>query len=302
MEVERSDEKENVSPQDESAIYEQLSVVTDAMSLGQTPAFQRQQQRASVRSRNSSSSGGGGFYGSLPPGLGSGSRHGSSQSLHNLYPTYHGLQNQLLSVGPQHSLYGQPSLPMYSSTPIIDPGGLGRSRRFHGLGLHPPDTSPVFSNVYEDVSGVKEQWVDASPMGLSMTEGPREPFGQLSSEHYSKRILSDHSNRAGRNHSGRAEKSRAQIHSQQHSMRTSALIGGLLPMKTVLPVIEEDYDCSPSGSEHRSSRSNKGKNRSLDPLSQEEGTTDYLSVSNSESMECVTPLPELSTCPEVRVH
>ena len=267
LEVNRFEDKENMKPyynsEEESGIYEQLSVVTDTQSL------YHQHRDPALITRHSGS-----LYGSLPHQMGPSSLHGSSRSLQKVNATSHGNQNHIGSGCPQQPFpyYMSRNGRMYSSMP---------TRRKPGC--VPMEIPSGSSPIYDDpkhLPDMKEQWVDF---------GPSAPDKEESTEYGL--ILSDKTNHVNLTQTKTAGNNK--------QVRSNNVFGGLLPMKTTLPAIEEDLcDCSAAESDlktrsYKSGRS-AGSCKSCGFTSQEDGNTDYLSVSNSDSLERITPLPNIT--------
>ena len=282
---------------EESGIYEQLSVDTDTQSLSQGAPY-HQHQNTLLMSGNYV-----GLYGSLPHQVGPGSLHGSSHSLLNVYATHHG--------NPQHMapVFQQP-FPFYMtrngtlnpiSTNTCTPNNGRRRQSYVPQPLEVPNRSPSFFVDPKNMSGMKEQWVDFGP----------SPSENMCCKKGHSWALFDRTNGLNQNSSGNKQNMNTSRNRQQPA-RSNALLGGLLPMKSTLPAIEEDLcDCSISESDNktrsykscRSATSGKTCQERVAPAaefpSQEDGNTDYLSVSNSDSLERITPLSDIAQSLEV---
>ena len=265
--------------EEESGIYEQLSVVTGTQSLNQASMY-HQYRNPALMTKNS-----GGVYGSLPHQMGSGSLHGSSQSLQNIYANYHGNQNHIASGCTQQPFpfYMTRNSTMYSSLPTR------KYKQGHVAMDIPSRSSPIYTDP-KCIPGMREQWVDFVP---SVSD-------KIQSSEYG-HILSDKSNNF--NKQTRNNQQMKTVGNDQQA-RSSTVIGGLLPMKTALPAIEEDLcDCSISESDNktRSYKSCRSCRECGGITSLEDGNTDYLSVTNSDSLERITPLPDISQSLEVNL-
>ena len=282
---------------EESGIYEQLSVDTDTQSLSQGTMYHQHQNPLLMPGNY-------GLYGSLPHQVGPGSLHGSSHSLLNVYATHHG--------NPQHMAPGfQQPFPFYMTrngtlNPIsantCTPNHGRRRQSYVAQRLEVPNSSPSLFADPKNMSGMKEQWVDFGP---SQSENICKK-GQLCA-------LGDRTSALNQCSSGIKQNMNTN-RNRQHPVRSNAVLGGLLPMKSTLPAIEEDLcDCSISESDnktrsYKSCRSATGGRNFQERVtlaaefpSQEDGNTDYLSVSNSDSLERITPLSDIAQSLEVNI-
>ena len=273
LEVNRFEDKENIKPRyntdEESGIYEQLSVVMDTQSL----YYQHRNPAPITRDL-------GGLYGSFPHQVGPSSLNGSSHSLQNVYATYHDNQNHMGPGCPQQPFpyYMSRNGKMYSSVPT-------RRKQGYVPMETPSRSSPIYADL-KTLPDMKEQWVDFGPSGSDKEESTE--YGL---------ILSDKTNHVNL--------TQTKTVGNNKQVRSSSVFGGLLPMKNPLPAIEEDLcDCSAAESDiktrsYKSCRS-AGSCKSCGFTSQEDGNTDYLSVSNSDSLERITPLPDITQSLEVK--
>ncbi len=317
MEVHHCSDKENLAPpqhwHDESGIYEQLSIITENPG----PSHMSLPRRAHHSGKSNC------IYESVTPQL---TTFGSTQSLHNPGSVYGAHPGSVLSVCPQYTHGQQQGLQNSSTAPqyrhpqqYVAPNGVLYSAvqnvqqplmptRNGYVHLQFPSKSVTRHSDPKNNLELKEQWVDFGPPQRPPVTGGEgmEPFSQCTNtKSTSNQRVLQNSNVLNTQHSkdtkaeSHGTRTKVQIHQQSQPGGRNTLHGGLLPMKTPLPAIEEDfYDCyeSETGEKARSHRSSRSRYGASSP---DDGSTDFLSLSNSDSLERVTPLPDINNSFEV---